>query len=243
MADITALLAKLRGRRRRPPHPWDSTAGGRAHGPNGRRSAAASPGGPPARKAGSPGRSRLEAAPMKARCMGAGCGAPRSRRCSATPGPIPCCAARRPQLAEAINELHENPDYLPGIALTAGAGRDRDPAEALDGADLVVLRRARPDAARRICRTGRRCCRRGAAGQPDEGHRARHPPADERGDRRGDRRRGPDADRRGVRARTWPGRSPAPARRDRGRLPRRAPWPTLQQACHTPYFRPYTNPT
>jgi glycerol-3-phosphate dehydrogenase (NAD(P)+) len=47
--------------------------------------------------------------------------------------------ARRPQLAKAIAGLHENPDYLPGVALTPALDATADPAEALDGADLVAL--------------------------------------------------------------------------------------------------------
>ena len=42
--------------------------------------------------------------------------------------------ARRPQLAKAIAGLHENPDYLPGVALTPALDATADPAEALDGA-------------------------------------------------------------------------------------------------------------
>jgi glycerol-3-phosphate dehydrogenase (NAD(P)+) len=47
--------------------------------------------------------------------------------------------ARRPQLAKAIAGLHENPDYLPGVALTTALDATPDPAEALDGADLVAF--------------------------------------------------------------------------------------------------------
>ena len=47
--------------------------------------------------------------------------------------------ARRDELAKAINETHENPDYLPGVMLTDALRATSDPAEALDGADLVVL--------------------------------------------------------------------------------------------------------
>jgi glycerol-3-phosphate dehydrogenase (NAD(P)+) len=47
--------------------------------------------------------------------------------------------ARRPGLAEEINASHENPGYLPGITLPAALRATADPAEALDGADLVVL--------------------------------------------------------------------------------------------------------
>ncbi|HEX2315204.1 MAG TPA: NAD(P)H-dependent glycerol-3-phosphate dehydrogenase [Thermomonospora sp.] len=47
--------------------------------------------------------------------------------------------ARRPEVAEAINERHENTDYLPGVELPAGLRATVDPAEALDGADIVAL--------------------------------------------------------------------------------------------------------
>ncbi len=47
--------------------------------------------------------------------------------------------ARRPEIAKAINTDHENPDYLPGIPLTAALTAVTDPAEALDGAAFVVF--------------------------------------------------------------------------------------------------------
>ena len=46
---------------------------------------------------------------------------------------------REPNLAETINTRHENPGYLPGITLAPGLRATGDPAEALAGADLVVL--------------------------------------------------------------------------------------------------------
>ena len=46
---------------------------------------------------------------------------------------------RRPELTEAINQRHENPQYLPGITLTSALRATSDSAAALDGADLVVL--------------------------------------------------------------------------------------------------------
>jgi glycerol-3-phosphate dehydrogenase (NAD(P)+) len=46
---------------------------------------------------------------------------------------------RRAAVADAIRDRHENPDYLPGIALSSILGASSDPAEVLDGADLVVL--------------------------------------------------------------------------------------------------------
>jgi glycerol-3-phosphate dehydrogenase (NAD(P)+) len=47
--------------------------------------------------------------------------------------------ARRPELAAAINAEHRNPDYAPGIALPAGLRAVSEPAEAMGGADVVVL--------------------------------------------------------------------------------------------------------
>jgi glycerol-3-phosphate dehydrogenase (NAD(P)+) len=47
--------------------------------------------------------------------------------------------ARRPELARAINELNENPDYLPRITLPRSLRATCDVAEAFDGADLIVL--------------------------------------------------------------------------------------------------------
>jgi glycerol-3-phosphate dehydrogenase (NAD(P)+) len=47
--------------------------------------------------------------------------------------------ARRDEVAKSINEQHENPDYLPGIELPPAVTATSDVAEALEGADLVVL--------------------------------------------------------------------------------------------------------
>jgi glycerol-3-phosphate dehydrogenase (NAD(P)+) len=47
--------------------------------------------------------------------------------------------SRRPETAKAINTDHENPDYLPGIELTPELTAVTDPAEALDGASFVVF--------------------------------------------------------------------------------------------------------
>lgn len=46
---------------------------------------------------------------------------------------------RRPALTETINTRHENPGYLPGIGLTPSLRATADPAEALEGTDVVVL--------------------------------------------------------------------------------------------------------
>jgi glycerol-3-phosphate dehydrogenase (NAD(P)+) len=46
---------------------------------------------------------------------------------------------RREELCAAINDKHENPDYLPGLELPTTVRASHDPAEAAAGADLVVL--------------------------------------------------------------------------------------------------------
>ncbi len=46
---------------------------------------------------------------------------------------------RRPEPVEAINATRENPDYLPGVRLPAGVRATTDPARAADGADFAVL--------------------------------------------------------------------------------------------------------
>ena len=53
-----------------------------------------------------------------------------------TPAALYC---RRPELAKAINSSRENPDYLPGIKLTDAIRATTEPPDALDGADLVIL--------------------------------------------------------------------------------------------------------
>ena len=47
--------------------------------------------------------------------------------------------ARRPEIAEAVRDRHENPDYLPGVTLPAGLSATTDARLAVAGADFVVL--------------------------------------------------------------------------------------------------------
>jgi glycerol-3-phosphate dehydrogenase (NAD(P)+) len=47
--------------------------------------------------------------------------------------------ARREELAAAVNSTHENPDYLPGIALPMNLSATNDARAAVRGADFVVL--------------------------------------------------------------------------------------------------------
>lgn len=47
--------------------------------------------------------------------------------------------ARRPEVADAVNDRHRNPDYLPGIDLPATLRATSDAVEAVHDADAVVL--------------------------------------------------------------------------------------------------------
>jgi glycerol-3-phosphate dehydrogenase (NAD(P)+) len=53
-----------------------------------------------------------------------------------TPSVLYC---RRPELARIVNTTRKNPDYLTGIPLTDAIRATSEPADALDGADLVIL--------------------------------------------------------------------------------------------------------
>lgn len=46
---------------------------------------------------------------------------------------------RRQDVADAINQRHENPDYFPGLPLNPAMSATTDPAKALHGADYVVV--------------------------------------------------------------------------------------------------------
>ncbi|MCX5063733.1 NAD(P)-dependent glycerol-3-phosphate dehydrogenase [Streptomyces sp. NBC_00201] len=47
--------------------------------------------------------------------------------------------ARRPEIADAITTRHQNPAYLPGVVLPASIHATTDPAQALAGADSVLI--------------------------------------------------------------------------------------------------------
>ena len=76
---------------------------------------------------------------MKAAVLGAGSWGTTFAQVLCDAGTRTVLYARKPQLAKAIAGLHENPDYLPGVALTPALDATSDPAEALDGADLVAF--------------------------------------------------------------------------------------------------------
>ena len=76
---------------------------------------------------------------MKAAVLGAGSWGTTFAQVLCDAGTHTVLYARKPQLAKAIAGLHENPDYLPGVALTPALDATAVPAKALDGADLVAL--------------------------------------------------------------------------------------------------------
>jgi glycerol-3-phosphate dehydrogenase (NAD(P)+) len=47
--------------------------------------------------------------------------------------------ARRDEVVANVNDKHENPDYFPGVELPARIRATTEPAEALDGAEFVVM--------------------------------------------------------------------------------------------------------
>jgi glycerol-3-phosphate dehydrogenase (NAD(P)+) len=76
---------------------------------------------------------------MRAAVMGAGSWGTTFAQVLCDAGTSTVLYGRTPELAKAISELHENPDYLPGITLAPELAATADPAEALSGADLVVF--------------------------------------------------------------------------------------------------------
>jgi glycerol-3-phosphate dehydrogenase (NAD(P)+) len=76
---------------------------------------------------------------MRAAVMGAGSWGTTFAQVLCDAGTSTVLYARRPELAKAIAELHQNPDYLPGITLTPTLDATADPAQALADADVVVF--------------------------------------------------------------------------------------------------------
>jgi glycerol-3-phosphate dehydrogenase (NAD(P)+) len=73
--------------------------------------------------------------------------------------------ARRPELAEEVNDRHTNERYLPGLPLHPELRATADLAEAVDAADVIVMgvpsqgfRSALEQVAEHVGR-GCRCCR------------------------------------------------------------------------------------
>jgi len=76
---------------------------------------------------------------MKAAVMGAGMWGTTFAQVLCDAGTPATLWGRRPDLVATINERHENPDYLPGITLPPGLTATADPAGALHGAAVIVL--------------------------------------------------------------------------------------------------------
>jgi glycerol-3-phosphate dehydrogenase (NAD(P)+) len=148
---------------------------------------------------------------------------------------------RRPELAAAINAGHESPDYLPGVILPAALRATADPAEALAGTDLVVL--ALPaQALRQNLHSWRDLMPSGAllvslmkGIELGTGSRMSQVIADVTGS-------GPDR----IAVISGPNLAPEIAERQYCATvvacADEAVAAQLQKACHTGYFRPYTNP-
>ena len=76
---------------------------------------------------------------MRAAVLGAGSWGTAFGKVLADAGTDVVLWARRPEIAEAVRDRHENPDYLPGVALPAGLTATTDARLAVAGADFVVL--------------------------------------------------------------------------------------------------------
>jgi glycerol-3-phosphate dehydrogenase (NAD(P)+) len=76
---------------------------------------------------------------MKAAVLGAGSWGTTFAQVLCDAGTSTVLYCRKPQLAKAIATEHENPDYLPGIALTPSLDACSDVREALSGAELVAF--------------------------------------------------------------------------------------------------------
>jgi glycerol-3-phosphate dehydrogenase (NAD(P)+) len=77
--------------------------------------------------------------PIRAAVLGAGSWGTAFGKVLADAGCEVTIWARRPEVAEAIGQRHENPDYLPGIRLPDGLRATADAAEALAGAGIAVF--------------------------------------------------------------------------------------------------------
>ncbi|MDQ2815636.1 MAG: NAD(P)-dependent glycerol-3-phosphate dehydrogenase [Actinomycetota bacterium] len=76
---------------------------------------------------------------MKAAVLGAGSWGTTFAQVLCDAGTPTVLYSRKPELAKALSDGHENPDYLPGIELTPALEATADPAQALAEADLVAF--------------------------------------------------------------------------------------------------------
>jgi cystathionine beta-lyase/cystathionine gamma-synthase/glycerol-3-phosphate dehydrogenase len=110
---------------------------------------------PPARRAG--GRQqhrRPEDRVTRAAVLGTGSWGTAFAKVLADAGTDVVLWARRPELAAAVRDTHENPDYLPGIALPSNLTATGDAREAVDGRGVRRARRAVAEPARQPGRRG-----------------------------------------------------------------------------------------
>jgi len=182
---------------------------------------------------------------MKAAVLGAGSWGTTFAQVLCDAGTPAVLYARKPQLAKALTGLHENPDYLPGIALTPALEATSDPAEALDGADLVAFavpaQTLRPNLAAWVplIRPGALLVSLMKGIEHGTCMRMSEVIAEVAGPELA----GPDAARIGVVA--GPNLAGEIIRREYTAAVvacrSESTAVALQEACHTPYFRPYTN--
>src|ERR1700733_2075673 len=76
---------------------------------------------------------------MKAAVLGAGSWGTTFAQVLCEAGTQTVLYSRRPLLAKALSEQHENPEYFPGIQLTPALATSTDVAEVLAHAELVVF--------------------------------------------------------------------------------------------------------
>src|SRR5450755_36856 len=148
---------------------------------------------------------------------------------------------RRPDLVASINSRHENPDYLPGITLPAQLTASADADRVLDRADLVVLAvpaqtlRHHLTAWRDLLPAGAAFVSLMKGIELGTHERMSQVIADVTG-------AGPDR----IAVISGPNLAREIAQRQHAATVVACTDDTvakrLQQACHTPYFRPYTNP-
>ena len=145
---------------------------------------------------------------------------------------------RRDEVVAQIN-AGVNKDYLPELRLPSTIRATTDPAEAADGADIVVLAVPSQTLRANLTAWGSALPSSAAVVVAHEGCRARHDQADVRGHRRGRWRRA-----RPHRHRVGAQPGPRDRREAAGGLGRgvgeRGDGRARRGACAAPYFRPYT---
>ena len=178
---------------------------------------------------------------MKTVVMGAGMWGTTFAQVLCDAGTSTVLCARHLELAQQINDKHENSDYLPGVVLSPQLQATADPAQALDGADLVIL--AVPAQTLRENLTSwlpflpREAALVSLMKGIEHGTHQRMSQVIAEVTGAGAERiaviSGPNLARE-IAGRQYAATVVASADEALGKL--------LQQACHTPYFRPYTNP-